>query len=126
MPEGVDMRSCAACGGLIGEPGKAYEYPVRLCHCTKPLPVTPGDAYPPITGAQPGTIQDFIEKHDVTGGTTGTAILPGPVIAMPKPETVTPAEFVSWLRGYFAAGGPNTLNQADFKRIAEELKRVRT
>jgi hypothetical protein len=126
MPEGVDMRSCAACGGLIGEPGKAYEYPVRLCHCTKPLPVTPGDAYPPITGAQPGTIQDFIEKHDVTGGTTGTAILPGPVIAMPKPETVTPGEFVHWLRGYFAAGGPNTLNQADFKRIAEELKRVRT
>jgi hypothetical protein len=41
-------------------------------------------------------------------------------------RTLTPAEFVHWLRGYFAAGGPNTLNQADFKRIAEELKRVHT
>ena len=112
------MRSCAACGGAIGEPGKAYGYVGRGCHCPKPIP----NDYPHVQGfphvqegiMPPSRIEDLVKSPH------------GPVVVMPPPETLTPGEFVHWLRGYFAAGGPNTLNQADFKRIAEELKRVHT
>jgi len=41
-------------------------------------------------------------------------------------QRITPTEFVHWLRGYFAAGGPHTHTQGDWKRIAEELNRVHT
>ena len=116
------MRSCAACGGLIGEPGRAYGYAGRWCHCTKPLP----NDYPHVQGfpeikegiMPPATkLEDLVKSRPAPINTTTTFISP-PV------ATLTPGEFVHWLRGYFAAGGPNTLNQADFKRIAEELNRV--
>lgn len=109
------MNSCAACGGLIGEPGKAYGYVGRWCHCPHPIP----NDYPHVQGfpeikqgiMPPSRIEDLAKSQ------------PAPT---PMAQRITPGEFVHWLRGYFAAGGPNTLNQADFKRIAEELKRVHT
>ena len=117
------MRSCAACGGLIGEPGKAYGYAGRWCHCTKPLP----NDYPHVQwfphireGIMPPKTLEDLAKSPLTPINTTTTFISPPV------ATLTPGEFVHWLRGYFAAGGPNTLNQADFKRIAEELKRVHT
>lgn len=108
------MKSCAACGGAIGEPGKAYSYAGRWCHCTQPIP----NDYPHVQGfpdTRPQKLADFVKDLKP----------PGPIIVVPPPETLTPAEFVSWLKGYFAAGGPHTFTQGDWKRIAEELKKVR-
>lgn len=100
------MRMCAACGGLIGEPGKAYGYVGRWCHCTEPIP----NDYPHVQGfpdTRPQKLADFVKD------------------LKPPAEILTPAEFASWLKGYFAAGGPHTFTQGDWKRIAEELKKVR-
>ena len=113
------MRSCAACGGLIGEPGKAYGYAGRWCHCTKPLP----NDYPHVQGfphiqegiLPPKTLEDLAKSQ------------PAPTFApTPMAQRITPTEFVHWLKGYFAAGGPNTHTKADAQRIAEELNRVHT
>lgn len=92
------MNSCAVCGGLVGGAG-------HWCHCTNP---TPND-YPHVKG--------FAEVKS-TLGDLGKS--------QPLQITVTPTEFVHWLRGYFAAGGPHTLMQGDWKRIAEELAKVKT
>lgn len=110
------MNSCAACGGLIGEPGKAYGYAGRWCHCPHPIP----NDYPHVQGfphIQEGIMPPATKLEDLVKSQ------PAPT---PMAQRITPTEFVHWLRGYFAASGPNTLNQADFKRIAEELNRVHT
>lgn len=101
------MQTCAACGGAIGEQGKAYGYAGRWCHCPKPIP----DDYPKVSGTGVGTIKDFIDTH----------LPPGPIIVVPPEEVLTPAAFVFWLRGYFAAGGA----QGDAKTIAAQLAKVK-
>jgi len=110
------MRMCAACGGLIGEPGRTYSYAGRWCYCTKPLP----SDYPHVQGfpeikegvmPPPSRIEDLVKSQ------------PAPT---PMAQRITPTEFVHWLKGYFAAGGPNTHTKADAQRIAEELDRVHT
>ena len=117
------MRSCAACGGAIGEPGKVYGYVGRGCHCPHPIP----NDYPHVQWfpeikegiMPPSRIEDLVKSPLTPINTTTTFISP-PV------ATLTPGEFVHWLRGYFAAGGPNTHTKADAQRIAEELNRVHT
>ena len=42
--------SCTKCGGFIGEPGKAYGYAGKWCHCPVPSPMQP---YAPIRPIQP-------------------------------------------------------------------------
>lgn len=107
------MRSCAACGGLIGEPGKAYGYVGRWCHCTKPLP----NDYPHVQGfphIQEGIMPPSRTLDDLM------KIPHGPIVVVPPPEILTPTEFVHWLRGYVAAGGTNPAP------IAEQLRKVKT
>lgn len=102
------MRSCAGCGGAIGEPGVAYGYAGKWCHCVRPVP----NDYPHVQG--------FADIKTKLGGLNPA---PGPIIALPleKPETLTPAEFVHWLRGYVAAQGENAP-----KHLADQLRKVRT
>lgn len=101
------MQTCAACGGTIGEPDTGSIQGVWRCRCPHPIP----NDYPKVSGMQPGSIKDLV-------GVTFTE--------KPAPEkSPSPAEFVFWLRGYFAAGGPHTHTQGDWKRIAEELAKVK-
>lgn len=100
------MQTCGNCLGLIGESGRAYGYVGKWCHCASPRPL---NDYPKISGTRVGSIKDLLDKP------------PGPVVVMPKEETLTPAEFVFWLRGYLAASGEYAA-----KRIADELAKVKT
>lgn len=101
------MQSCAGCGGAIGELGKAYAYAGKWCHCVRPIP----NDYPHVKGF--ADIKTKLEDLN-------------PVATPPTEPPVAPAEFVFWLKGYFAAGGPHTFTQGDWKRVAEELQKVRT
>lgn len=97
------MQSCAACGGAIGEPGKAYGYAGKWCHCVRPIP----NDYPHVKGFAELRLEDLAK---------------GPVQVMPpREETMTPAEFVCWLKGYVAAQGEHAP-----KHLAEQLRKVRT
>ena len=88
------MRTCSACGGAIGEMGKAYGYAGKWCCCESPRP----DGWPHVT-VTPGTVQD-LWKQDASE------------------KSVTPAEFMFWLRGYAAHG------HVDPKILAELQKRL--
>lgn len=50
----------------------------------------------------------------------------GPPPPEPAPKPMTAAEFVHWLRGYFAAGHTHNLTQGDWKAIAALLQTVKT
>lgn len=109
------MRSCAGCGKAIGEPGKAHGYVGKWCHCVRPIP----NDYPHVQGF--ADIKQPVKLEDLMKYPPGPVVVPPP----PEPEPLIPAEFVFWLKGYFAAGGPHTFTQGDWKRIAEELQKVK-
>lgn len=102
------MKICQNCGGAIGEMGVTYGYAGPWCMCGDPKPNAPSPApdYPNVK------VWDELK--------------PGAIITMPPPEPPTTAlAFVCWLRGYFAASGAHTFTQGDWKRIAEELAKVK-
>lgn len=96
------MQSCAGCGGAIGEPGVAYGYAGKWCHCVKPIP----NDYPHVTG--------FADIKTKLGDLNP---VPGPIVVVPPEETLTPTAFVFWLRGYAAHGHIDPKILAELQKV---------
>ncbi len=110
------MKNCSNCNGAIGEPGVAYGYAGKWCQCGNPKPVDLG-VIRQADAAEIAKLDEFLRRRNA-----GVVISGGLPLANLTQSTgsMTPAEFVHWLRGYYAGAG--TLP----KPIADMLEKVRT
>lgn len=104
------MMSCRNCLGAIGEPGKVYGYAGAWCMCDKPEPF--GVQTPPLNAVDWDEIRRKTSDDLKKQGGLGLAPPKRTEIADCQLPSMTPAEFVVWLRGYFSAYGNNTANMA--------------
>lgn len=110
---------CSVCGGLIAEPNKAYGYAGKWCHCASG--VWGQGTWPPKSPMREAIERELVLKRVEQDKPTQLK-----VNLVTSEPGLTPRDFVVWLRGYFAAGGPQTHTQGDAKAIAAELAKVRT
>lgn len=109
------MSNCTSCGGLIMEQGVAYAYAGKVCHCALPKPAKHGDIIPVGPDEFEKVRQAALQQPRMGGG---IGLAPDALKVIPA-DTLTPAEFVQWLRGYFAGSG------ALPAPIADMLEKVR-
>jgi hypothetical protein len=116
------MRSCPTCHGAIGEPGVAYGYAGKWCECTTTLlnSLKPGQMVGPFDAKG---LEDYFRAQRQKFAEEATKPAP---FTLADVLSLTPEQFVYWLRGYFASCDPANCTRGDTKTIAAQLTRVVT
>lgn len=83
------MKTCLNCSGAVGEPGKAYGFAGKWCHCLSPVIARPAPIFPPL--------------HQVD---------------LQDPTKSASTAFLQWLRGYLDAGGKDMARiESELKKV---------